>query len=113
MQDRAMPYRVSVVIPTYNRWDKLRRVLDGYHTQSIPVADFELLVCDDGSTDETSDRVRAYAADAPYTLRHLRQENSGPATARNRGLRAAEAPVVVMTDDDCVPHPDLLARHLA
>ncbi len=108
-----MPYRVSVVIPTYNRWDKLRRVLDGYREQSIPAADFELLVCDDGSTDETPERLREYSAGAPYALRHLRQENSGPATARNRGLRAAEAPVVVMTDDDCVPHPDLLARHLA
>ncbi|MFN8536632.1 MAG: glycosyltransferase [Thermomicrobiales bacterium] len=108
-----MPYRVSVVIPTYNRWDKLRRVLDGYREQSIPAADFEVLVCDDGSTDETPDRVRAYAQDTPYTLRHLRQENSGPATARNRGLRAAEAPVVVLTDDDCVPRADFLARHLA
>jgi glycosyltransferase involved in cell wall biosynthesis len=108
-----MPYRVSVVIPTYNRWDKLRRVLDGYREQSIPAADFELLVCDDGSTDETPERLREYSAAAPYALRHLRQENSGPASARNRGLRAAGAPTVVMTDDDCVPHPDLLARHLA
>lgn len=108
-----MPYRVSVVIPTYNRWEKLRRVLDGYREQSIPAADFEILVCDDGSTDETPERVREYSAGAPYALRHLRGENSGPATARNRGIRGAEAPVVVMTDDDCVPHPDLLARHLA
>lgn len=108
-----MAYRVSVVIPTYNRWEKLRRVLDGYRDQHLPLADFEVLVCDDGSTDETPDQVRAYAADAPYAIRLLREANSGPATARNRGMRAAAAPLVVLTDDDCVPHPDLLLRHLA
>ena len=108
-----MPCKVSVVIPTYNRWEKLRRVLDGYREVSLPASDFEVIVCDDGSTDETPDRVRAFAATAPYALRHLRQANSGPAKARNLGLRAATAPVVVLTDDDCVPHPDLLARHLA
>ena len=108
-----MAFQVSVVIPTYNRWDKLRRVLDGYRDQSIGAATFEVLVCDDGSTDETPERVRAYSEDAPYTLRLLSAPNSGPATARNRGLRSAEAPLVVLTDDDCVPHPDLLARHLA
>ena len=108
-----MAYRVSVVIPTYNRWEKLRRVLDGYRELRLPLTEFEVLVCDDGSTDETPDRVRAYAEDAPYAIRLLRAPNSGPATARNRGLRAADAPLVVLTDDDCVPHPDLLLRHLA
>lgn len=108
-----MAFSVSVVIPTYNRWEKLRRVLDGYREQRLPATDFELLVCDDGSTDETPERVRAYAQHLPYALRLLREANSGPATARNRGLRAAAAPLVVLTDDDCVPHPDLLARHLA
>lgn len=108
-----MPYRVSVVIPTYNRWEKLGRVLDGYRGQSLPLGEFEVIVCDDGSTDETGERVRAYAGDAPYALRYLRQENSGPARARNLGLRNAGAPLVVLTDDDCVPHADLLARHLA
>jgi hypothetical protein len=106
--------KISVVIPTYNRWDQLRQVLDGYRTQTLPPAAFEVLVCDDASTDQTPAQVTAYATTAPYALRLLpTASNAGPAAARNRGLRAAQAPIVVCTDDDCVPHPALLARHAA
>jgi GT2 family glycosyltransferase len=106
--------KISVVIPTYNRWDQLRQVLDGYRTQTLPPAAFEVLVCDDASTDQTPAQVTAYATTAPYALRLLPiASNAGPAAARNRGLRAAQAPIVVCTDDDCVPHPALLARHAA
>jgi glycosyltransferase involved in cell wall biosynthesis len=109
-----MTPQVSVVIQTYNRWDQLRQVLDGYRTQTLPPAAFEVLVCDDASTDQTPAQVTAYATTAPYALRLLpTASNAGPAAARNRGLRAAQAPIVVCTDDDCVPHPALLARHAA
>ncbi|MGN6674434.1 MAG: glycosyltransferase family 2 protein [Thermomicrobiales bacterium] len=106
--------QVSVVIPTYNRWAQLVQVLDGYRTQTLPPATFEVLVCDDASSDQTPSQVSAYAAHAPYALRLLpAARNAGPAAARNRGLHAAQAPIVVCTDDDCVPHPALLARHAA
>ena len=106
--------RVSVVIPTYNRWDQLVQVLDGYRQQTLPLTTFEVLVCDDASTDHTPSHVQHYAATAPYALRLLpARSNAGPAAARNRGLHAAQAPIVVCTDDDCVPHPHLLARHAA
>ena len=106
--------QVSVVIPTYNRWAQLVQVLDGYRTQTLPPATFEVLVCDDASSDQTPSQVSAYAASAPYPLRLLpAARNAGPAAARNRGLHAAQAPIVVCTDDDCVPHPALLARHAA
>ncbi len=108
-----MTFRVSVVMPTHNRWGQLRRVLEGYREQSIDAATFEVLVCDDASDDDTPDRVAAFAATAPYALRYLRQEKKGPAAARNLGIGAARAPLVTLTDDDCVPHPDFLARHLA
>jgi glycosyltransferase involved in cell wall biosynthesis len=108
-----MTIQVSVVMPTHNRWAQLQRVLEGYREQGIGCEAFEVLVCDDASTDDTPERVRAFAADAPYALRYLRQEKKGPAAARNLGIGAARAPLIVLTDDDCVPHPQFLARHLA
>ncbi len=108
-----MALQVSVVMPTHNRWAQIRRVLEGYREQAIGLDRFEVLVCDDASDDETPEQVRAFAATAPYTLRYLHQGKKGPAAARNMGINAANAPLVVLTDDDCVPDPQLLARHLA
>jgi len=108
-----MAFQISVVMPTHNRWAQLRRVLEGYREQAIGPDQFEVLVCDDASDDDTPEQVRAFAATAPYTLRYLRQEKKGPAAARNMGIEAANAPLVVLTDDDCVPDPQLLARHRA
>lgn len=105
--------RVSVVIPTHNRWGQLRRVLEGYARQTVDRDRFELLVCDDASTDQTPERLREFAATAPYRLCPLGQGKKGPAAARNLGIAAATAPLVVLTDDDCVPGPALLERHLA
>lgn len=108
-----MAIRVSVVMPTHNRWDQLRRVLEGYREVAFPLDDFEVLVCDDASDDDTPTLIRTFAETAPYTLRYLRQEKKGPAAARNMGIKAAAAPLIVLTDDDCVPNPQLLARHTA
>ncbi len=108
-----MALQVSVVMPTHNRWAQLSRVLEGYREQTIGLDQFEVIVCDDASDDGTPDRVRAFAETAPYALRYLRQEKKGPAAARNMGIGAARAPLVALTDDDCVPDPHLLARHRA
>lgn len=103
----------SVVIPTHNRWSQLRRVLDGFAEEASRVEPFEVLVCDDASDDDTAAGCREYALAAPYTVVHLRQAKRGPAAARNLGLAVARAPVVVFTDDDCIPQPGFLARHVA
>ena len=105
--------QVSVVVPTHNRWAQLARVLEGYREQRLPPDRFEVLVCDDASDDDTPGRVESFAAGAPYWLRYLRQEKRGPAAARNLGAGAARAPLLVFTDDDCVPDPALLEAHLA
>ena len=108
-----MGVEISVVIPTHDRWQQLERTLAAYRRQTVSADAFEVLVCDDGSGDATAARLPDLAASAPYRLRHLRQENQGPAAARNLGIGAAEAPLVVFADDDCVPHPRLLERHRA
>ena len=73
----------SVVIPTYNRLPFLREALEGVWQQTHPVD--EVIVIDDGSTDGTEAALRT----SPRAVRYFRQQNAGPAAARNRGFREA------------------------
>lgn len=100
---------VSVIIPTYNRAHLLRRTLDSVRAQTF--ADFEVLVVDDGSTDDTEAVVTGYD-DA--RVRYLRQpENRGVSAARNRGLREVRGEFIAFLDSDDEWLPDKLARQVA
>lgn len=92
----------SVVIPVYNRADLLRTVLTNLETQSISPRNFEVLVCDDGSTESLAEVVEDFRATLPQ-LSHLRQQNRGPAAARNLGIVHARSDVILFLDSDVVP----------
>jgi glycosyltransferase involved in cell wall biosynthesis len=109
MSPRAVP-RVSVVIPTFNRARDLTRCLDSLLNQSF--ADFEVLVCDDGSTDDTARMVSRYTERLRLTY-HWAENFGGPARPRNAGLRLASAPYVALLDSDDWWHPQKLARSVA
>ncbi len=97
--------RFSLIVPTYNRQALLRRCLDAATTQHYP--DYEVIVVDDGSTDNTGEMVRS---EFPQ-VRYIRQEpNRGPAAARNRGIAAATGAIIAFTDDDCLVPADFLIR---
>ena len=98
-------------MPTFERREILARVLCAWERQSADGPDFELLVLDDGSTDGTAELL-AEIRPTRYNLRWERQENAGPAAARNRALALAGGKCVLFTGDDIEPTPDLLARHL-
>jgi glycosyltransferase involved in cell wall biosynthesis/GT2 family glycosyltransferase len=100
---------VSVVIPTYNRRELLHRVLGALAAQTTASA-FEVVVVSDGSTDGTDDYLRSSATPLPVVA--VTQGNGGPAAARNAGVSAARAPIVLFVDDDVVPAPDLVEQHL-
>jgi GT2 family glycosyltransferase len=75
---------------------------------------WELVVVDDGSTDDTPSVLQRLCAEAPQLVRSIRTANArGAAAARNEGWRAATAPVIAFTDDDCCPDPRWLAGLLA
>ncbi len=101
---------LTVVIPTYNRKQRLARVLAALERQSIGAERFEVVVVDDGSTDGTTEWLTNQRT--PYALNPLRQDNSGPAIARNTGVEAASSDLVLFLDDDVEPTPDLLKEHL-
>jgi len=107
--DARPPVRCSVVIPVHNRSDLLRGVLAGLVAQDIPADEFEVLVCDDGSTEPIDAVVASYATALPR-IRHLRQPNSGPAAARNLGIAHASADIVVFLDSDVIPGAAVLER---
>ncbi|MEW6289665.1 MAG: glycosyltransferase family A protein [Thermodesulfobacteriota bacterium] len=98
-----MPNKISVIIPTYNRREFLARAIDSVLDQGWQ--DFELIVVDDGSTDETARSVASYGG----RVRYLYQENRGPAAARNTGVRAAEGEFIAFLDSDDRFAPEKLA----
>jgi GT2 family glycosyltransferase/glycosyltransferase involved in cell wall biosynthesis len=102
--------RVSVIIPTRNRRDKLATCLDALAKQSILPQEFEVVVVDDGSTDGTPEWLdgRSY----PFRLRCFRQEGQGPGAARNLGVERAEGELVLFIGDDIYAEERLLEAHL-
>ncbi|MCR5662164.1 MAG: glycosyltransferase [bacterium] len=104
-----MSIKISIVIPTFNRADKLKKVLPSLLNQTQPPETYEILLCDAGSTDETEELVKSL--NAP-NLRFLPGENTGRGGARNRGIREAKGEIVLFTDADIIADPNLLAEHL-
>ncbi len=95
-----------MVAPTYQRADRLARLIGALEQQDHPVDRFEVVIVDDASTDHTSEVLESARRRGAVDLRPLRMErNGGPAPARNRGWRSAAAPVIAFVDDDCTPGP--------
>ncbi len=89
---------ISVILPTYNRAGFLERAMGSVLAQRCPCG--ELIVVDDGSTDETPALVARLATTSPIAVRSLHQENRGAATARNTGIAAARGDLLAFLDSD-------------
>ena len=90
----SSPPLVSVIIPTYNRCAILERAIESVLGQTF--TDYELIVVDDGSTDETADLLDRYR----NRVKVIRQENRGVSAARNTGIRASKGELVALLDSD-------------
>jgi len=106
----AMSIDVSVVIPTYNKKDFLEITLIALGLQTYPVDKYEVVVINDGSTDQTEDLLLSLSV--PYQINYTRQENKGRSAARNRGIENAKGETIIFIDDDCVPAPTFIERHM-
>jgi GT2 family glycosyltransferase len=98
----------SVVIPTRNRPQALEYCLDALAEQSLPPGSFEVIVVDDGSESALSLDPARWAA--KFHLKLIRQKNTGPGGARNRGATEARGEFIAFTDDDCLPTANWLEK---
>ena len=102
---------VSVIITTYNRPDALAAVLEGFRVQSNH--DFEAVIADDGSTEDTAHLIQEVSGKMPFLLHHVWQEDKGfrASAVRNRAIAASRGDYVIFVDGDCIPFPDFIATH--
>lgn len=102
--------QVSVIVPVYNGAATIDETLDSIRAQTL--SDIEIIVVDDGSTDETAARVKRHAIADPR-IRLLHTANGGVARARNAGIAAARADLVAPVDADDLWHPQKLELQVA
>lgn len=99
--------KASVVIPAFNAQKTLARCLKALERQTVSSDEFEVILVDDGSTDQTARIALEFKS-----VMLLKQQNAGPARARNRGAQKARAPIVVFLDSDCVAKKNWLLEML-
>lgn len=103
---------ISVVLATYNRSEVLRKTLDHLAVQTLPGNQFEVIVIDDGSPDNTGEMVRSRIGRVPFELTYLVHENRGPGATENRGIMAARGDWIVLLADDIHPTPTMLQSYI-
>ncbi|NOR68250.1 MAG: glycosyltransferase [Methylomarinum sp.] len=101
-----MTYQISVAIPAYNRADYLKETLDSILSQTYPAS--EIIVVDDGSTDNTPDVIASYGSQ----IKSLRIDNSGAAIARKTAVEATSSPWLAFCDSDDLWLPHHLERRV-
>jgi len=104
---------ISVLLATYNWPQALKLCLESLGTQSD--LDFEIIIADDGSTEETKRIIDSFKPNSPVAITHLWQEDIGFRKTRilNQAIAAAQGDYLVFLDGDCIVQPDFVAHHRA
>lgn len=103
--------RISVLISTFNRAPLLDNVLQSFCMQTLPAEQFELVIVDDGSSDDTEEVVCRYVE--KLSIRYVYQENTGLAAGKNHAVQLSSAPIILFMDDDDIADKLLLEEHLS
>ena len=104
--------KLSVVVPTYNRLETLQVVLPSLLSQTLPADEYEIVIADSNSTDGTAEYLARTISDVGAArVRHIAGAFTGRASARNAGIAAARAPLVLFTDADIIASDALLELH--
>jgi len=92
---------ISIIIPVFNAEKTIIQTLRGLENQTMN--DFEVIVVDDGSTDDSSKLVTEFKNESGLSVKLIHQENSGPAKARNLGVEQSKGDIIIFLDSDCIP----------
>jgi GT2 family glycosyltransferase len=104
---------VSIVIPTCNRHELLKKTLLSISRVDYPKGKLEVVVSDDGSSDATGDSVEEVTRLLPFEVTYVRNEHAGVSAAKNRGIEKSRGEILVFLDDDCTVEADWLKKLLA
>lgn len=105
-----MNRKASIIIPTYNRSKILRKVLPAIYNQDYPSSSYEVIVVDDGSTDDTQEVIKTL--NLPSSFTYIKLEKNGAAKARNEGVKRANAETIVFIDSDLIVVSSFLKEHM-
>jgi glycosyltransferase involved in cell wall biosynthesis len=94
-------YKYSIIVPSYNRSEEIKELIDSIIQLNFDRSRFELLIVDDGSTDSTLDLLEGYKKDLGSSLVYYTQKNQGPGAARNTGMSKASGDFFIFIDSDC------------
>jgi len=101
----------SVIIPTFNRADEIKELLNSLSKQTIPHNQFEVIIVDDGSTDNTKEVIESIKSRSDLNIRTLYQDHKGPGEARNLGMKNAKGKYFVFIDSDCIADVNWLSAY--
>ena len=90
----------SIIIPSYNRSAEIVELLSSIEKLNFPIEQFEVIVSDDGSTDDTAHVVKLFQKDVSYVIKYLIQQNKGPGPARNNAMEKAKGDFFIFVDSD-------------
>jgi len=101
----------SIIIPTYNRKNILKKCLSALFNQSYPKDKYEIILVDDGSTDKTEEMLASLSP--PCRLNYIsNKKRLGQPKSRNRGIKAAKGNYIIFTDSDIIVVPEFIQEHL-
>ena len=109
----AKPLSLGVIISTYNNPCWLEKTLWGYQVQKYDRTPVELVIADDGSTEETRKLIDRYRSEFPWQIKHVWHPDEGfrKCEILNRAIWETEADYLVFADQDCIPYPNNLETH--
>jgi len=107
-----MKHRASVIFTTYNQPEWLRKALWGYECQTEK--DFEIIIADDGSGQETKDVIKEFQSNSNLTIKHIWHPDEGyqKCPILNKAIIASESNYLIFTDGDCITRKDFISTHL-
>lgn len=102
---------ISVIISTYNSKKWLKHVLTGYNCQTL--YNFEIVIADDGSKDDTKEMIEAFKLEAHFPITHVWHEDDGFQKSKilNKAILACKTNYIIMSDGDCIPRKDFIDTH--